>query len=55
MQVLPYRPESYVHLAKLYRLERDDLPKCFAFAAQAVAQGPPRKDALFLNSNVRAC
>lgn len=53
-QVLPYRPEPYVTLAALYRKEYDDQAKCFAWAASGLAQGPPKSNALFLNSNVSA-
>lgn len=51
-QVLPYRPEPWVTLAKLYRMEKTDQPKCYAYAAGALAQGKPRPDALFLSTNV---
>jgi hypothetical protein len=41
-----------VQLAQLYRKDKDDTAKCFAYAAAGIAQGPPRPDALFLNTNV---
>lgn len=51
-QILPYRPEPWVHLAKLYRLENGDTQKCFNYASAALAQGNARQEALFLNTNV---
>jgi hypothetical protein len=52
-QVLPDRPEPYARLAKLYRTEQDDLERCYAYAVAGLAQGAPRADALFVDSNVR--
>jgi hypothetical protein len=51
-QILPYRPEPWVYLAKLYREAKDDTLTCFSYASAALAQGPPQKSALFLRTYV---
>jgi hypothetical protein len=33
-------------------MEKGDNQKCYAYAAAGLAQGPARKEALFLNTNV---
>lgn len=51
-QILPYRPEPWAILARLYRVEKSDFAKCYGYAAAGLAQGAPLRDALFLNTNV---
>ena len=52
LQIAPYRPEPYTILAKMYRLLKNDFSRCYSFAAAGVAQGPPKPDALFVNTHV---
>jgi hypothetical protein len=51
-QILPHRPEPWVHLAKLHHIWYDDPDMCFDFAAAGLAQRKPRADALFVNTLV---
>jgi hypothetical protein len=51
-QVLPYRPEPWTKLARMYRLEKNDFERCWSYAAAGRSQGATRIDALFLDSMV---
>lgn len=49
-QMLPWRPEPWSRLARLYLHERQDYEACWSYAAAGLAQGPPPPDALFLDT-----
>lgn len=49
VQLLPYRPEPWAKLARLYRVEKRDYDRCFSYAAAGLAQGPAKTDGLFVD------
>lgn len=51
-QVLPYRPEAWAKLARLYRFEKNDFERCWSYAAAGLAQGPARISAHSLDPMV---